>query len=63
MEKQNKIIGEGLTFDDVLIVPQYSEILPNIVQTKTKFSKNIELNIPLVSHAMDTVTESNIAVL
>ena len=49
MEKQNKIIGEGLTFDDVLIVPQYSEILPNLVQTKTNFSKNIELNIPLVS--------------
>ena len=62
MEKQNKIIGEGLTFDDVLIVPQYSEILPNLVQTKTNFSKNIKLNIPLVSAAMDTVTESQMAI-
>ena len=63
MEKQNKIIGEGLTFDDVLIVPQYSEILPNLVQTKTNFSKNIELNIPLVSAAMDTVTESKMQLM
>ena len=60
MEKQNKIIGEGLTFDDVLIVPKYSEILPHLVQTKSRFSKNIELNVPLVS-AMDTVTESKMA--
>ncbi|MBT5858312.1 MAG: IMP dehydrogenase [Flavobacteriales bacterium] len=62
MEKQNKIIGEGLTFDDVLIIPQYSEILPHLVETKSRFSKNIELNIPLVSAAMDTVTESNMAI-
>ena len=62
MEKQNKIIGEGLTFDDVLIVPQYSEILPYLVQTKSRFSKNIELNVPLVSAAMDTVTESEMAI-
>ena len=62
MEKQNKIIGEGLTFDDVLIVPQYSEILPHLVQTKSRFSKNIELNVPLVSAAMDTVTESEMAI-
>ena len=62
MEKHNKITGEGLTFDDVLIVPQYSEILPHLVQTKSRFSKNIELNIPLVSAAMDTVTESNMAI-
>ena len=62
MEKQNKIIGEGLTFDDVLIVPQYSEILPHLVQTKSRFSKNIELNVPLVSAAMDTVTESDMAI-
>ena len=61
MEKQNKIIGEGLTFDDVLIVPNYSEILPHLVQTKSRFSKNIELNIPLVS-AMDTVTESKMQI-
>ena len=62
MEKHNKITGEGLTFDDVLIVPQYSEILPHLVQTKSRFSKNIELNVPLVSAAMDTVTESNMAI-
>lgn len=62
MEKQNKIIGEGLTFDDVLIVPQYSEILPHLVQTKSLFSKNIELNVPLVSAAMDTVTQSEMAI-
>ena len=62
MEQNGKIIGEGLTFDDVLIVPRYSEVLPNEVKTKTHFSKNIELNIPLVSAAMDTVTESNMAI-
>ena len=62
MTKKNKIIGEGLTFDDVLIVPQYSEILPHLVQTKSRFSKNIELNVPLVSAAMDTVTESKMAI-
>ena len=62
MEKQNKIIGEGLTFDDVLIVPQYSEVLPNNVNTKSRFSKNIELNIPIISAAMDTVTESEMAI-
>ena len=62
MEKQNKIIGEGLTFDDVLIVPQYSEVLPNNVNTKSRFSKNIELNIPIIAAAMDTVTESEMAI-
>jgi len=62
MENQNKIIGEGLTFDDVLIIPQYSEILPHLVQTRSRFSKNIELNVPLVSAAMDTVTESEMAI-
>ena len=62
MEKQNKIIGEGLTFDDVLVVPQYSEILPNNVNTKSRFSKNIELNIPIAAAAMDTVTESEMAI-
>jgi len=62
MENQNKIIGEGLTFDDVLVIPQYSEVLPNNVNTKSRFSKNIELNIPIISAAMDTVTESEMAI-
>ena len=62
MEGDNKIIGEGLTFDDVLIVPKYSEVLPHLVETKSRFSRNIELNVPLVSAAMDTVTESAMAI-
>lgn len=53
---------EGLTFDDVLLVPQKSEILPRDVDVKTKFSRNINLNIPLVSAAMDTVTDHNMAI-
>ena len=53
---------EGLTYDDVLVVPAYSEILPYMVETKTKFTKNITLNIPVVSAAMDTVTESKMAI-
>jgi len=56
------ILKEGLTYDDVLVVPAYSDILPNEVDIKSKFSKNIDLNIPLVSAAMDTVTESNMAI-
>ncbi len=52
----------ALTFDDVLLVPQYSEILPKQVSIKTKFSKNIDLNIPFVSAAMDTVTEEKMAI-
>ena len=56
------ILKEGLTYDDVLVVPAYSEILPNDVDIKSKFSKNINLNIPLVSAAMDTVTESSMAI-
>tara|TARA_B100001778_G_C18573567_1_gene623810 strand:- start:273 stop:1733 length:1461 start_codon:yes stop_codon:yes gene_type:complete len=56
------ILKEGLTYDDVLVVPAYSEILPNEVDIKSKFSKNINLNIPLVSAAMDTVTESSMAI-
>lgn len=52
----------GLTFDDVLLVPQYSEILPKSVSLKTRFTKNIELNIPFVSAAMDTVTEDQMAI-
>jgi IMP dehydrogenase len=55
-------IKEGLTFDDVLLVPAYSEVLPPETDTKTKFSRNIELNIPLCSSAMDTVTEAALAI-
>jgi len=58
----DKIVGEGLTYDDVLLVPSYSEILPREVSTKSKFSKNIILNTPVVSAAMDTVTESEMAI-
>lgn len=57
-----KEIKEGLTFDDVLLVPAYSDILPNEVDTSTLFSRNIPLNIPLCSSAMDTVTEANLAI-
>ena len=59
---QKKLIGTGLTFDDVLLVPSYADFLPNQVSLKTKFSKNIDLNIPIVSAAMDTVTESKMAI-
>ncbi len=55
-------IKEGLTFDDVLLVPAYSEVLPGEVDTKTRFSRGIELNIPLCSSAMDTVTEAALAI-
>jgi IMP dehydrogenase len=58
----NKIMKEGLTYDDVLVVPAYSEVLPYMVSTSTKFSKNITLNIPVVAAAMDTVTESKMAI-
>ena len=58
----NKFIGQGLTYDDVLLVPDYSEILPREVSISSKFSKNIPLNIPIVSAAMDTVTESEMAI-
>lgn len=57
----NKIVSEGLTFDDVLLVPAYSEVLPRNVKTETYFSRNIKLNIPMVSAAMDTITESVLA--
>jgi len=58
----NKILGEGLTYDDVLLVPAYSEVLPREVSIATKFTKNITLNVPIVSAAMDTVTESAMAI-
>jgi len=59
---ENKILGEGLTYDDVLLVPAYSEVLPREVSIETKFSRNITLNVPIVSAAMDTVTESAMAI-
>jgi IMP dehydrogenase len=60
--ESNKIIGEGLTYDDVLLVPSYSEIIPREVRVNSRFSRNIPINIPIVSAAMDTVTEANMAI-
>ena len=57
-----KIVGEGLTYDDVLLIPNYSEVLPREVNIQSKFSRNITLNVPIVSAAMDTVTESAMAI-
>jgi IMP dehydrogenase len=62
MSNSSKIIGEGLTYDDVLLIPAYSEILPRDVVLDTKFTRNITLKSPLVSAAMDTVTDSNMAI-
>jgi len=59
---QNKIVGEGLTYDDVLLVPAYSEILPREVSIQSKFTRNISINVPIISAAMDTVTESRMAI-
>jgi IMP dehydrogenase len=58
----DKFLGQGLTYDDVLLVPDYSETLPRNVSLKSRFSKNIPLNIPIISAAMDTVTESKMAI-
>ncbi len=57
-----KIVGQGLTYDDVLLIPAYSEILPREVSIQSKFSRNITLNVPVISAAMDTVTESAMAI-
>ena len=57
-----KILLEGLTYDDVLLVPAYSEVLPRDVSTRTRFTKNISINAPIISAAMDTVTESDMAI-
>ncbi|MDE5691120.1 MAG: IMP dehydrogenase, partial [Alistipes sp.] len=59
---QERVQPEGLTFDDVLLVPAYSEVLPREVRLETRFSRNIRLNIPIVSAAMDTVTEAPLAI-
>ena len=61
-ENKLKFIGEGLTYDDVLLVPAYSEILPHQVTLSTYFSRNIKINTPIVSAAMDTVTEHELAI-
>jgi IMP dehydrogenase len=58
----DKIKGEGLTFDDVLLIPAYSEVLPKDVDISSRLSRNIPLNAPIVSAAMDTVTEANMAI-
>ena len=57
-----KFVKEGLTFDDVLLVPAYSQVIPRDIELKTKLSKNITLNTPLITAAMDTVTESRMAI-
>ena len=57
-----KIIGESITFDDVLLVPAYSEVIPNQVCLETQLTKTVKLNIPLMSAGMDTVTESRMAI-
>ncbi len=59
---QEKIVGEGMTYDDVLLVPAYSHILPRDVNISTRFTKNIRINVPIVSAAMDTVTEYEMAI-
>jgi IMP dehydrogenase len=58
----SKIVGEGLTYDDVLLVPAYSEVLPREVDITTQFTRNLRINVPIVSAAMDTVTESKMAI-
>ncbi len=60
--EDNKIYGEGLTYDDVLLVPAYSDVLPREVVLNTKFTRNIEINIPIISAAMDTVTDAKMAI-
>ena len=59
---KSRFVGEGLTYEDVLLVPSYSKIIPSEVSLKSKFSRNINLNVPIVSAAMDTVTESKMAI-
>lgn len=58
----NKFIGEGLTYDDVLLVPAFSDVLPREVRISSRFTKNITVNVPMVSAAMDTVTEASMAI-
>lgn len=58
----SKIVGQGLTYDDVLLIPAYSEVLPREVSIQSRFTRNISLNTPIISAAMDTVTESQMAI-
>ena len=60
--KSKKFFGEGLTFDDVLLMPSYSQVLPRDVEIKTQLTKTITLNVPMLSAAMDTVTEASLAI-
>ena len=62
MIDNDKFVGEGLTYDDVLLVPAYSNVLPRETSLKTRFTRNIQLNVPIVSAGMDTVTESRMAI-
>lgn len=62
MASTNKLIGQGMTYDDVLLVPAFSKVLPREVDISTKFTRNIKINVPVVSAAMDTVTESRMAI-
>ena len=59
---EDRVAMEGLTFDDVLLIPAYSEVLPRDINLTSRFSRNITLNIPFVTAAMDTVTESRMAI-
>jgi IMP dehydrogenase len=59
---QNKFVGQGLTYDDVLLVPAFSKVLPNQVKIQSRFTRNITLNVPIISAAMDTVTEAAMAI-
>jgi IMP dehydrogenase len=62
MEKDDKIVATGITFDDVLLLPRYSEVTPDMVVLKTRLTKKLTINIPFLSAAMDTVTESEMAI-
>ena len=57
-----RLLGQALTFDDVLLVPSYSQVLPRDADLSTRLSRHVQLNLPLVSAAMDTVTESRLSI-
>ncbi len=60
--QEDKVRSEGLTFDDVLLIPSYSEVMPREVSLNTMLSRNIQMKIPIISAAMDTVTEASLAI-